>query len=80
MEKSANFDFTTNFGVICGITIDLVVGLGLPTTAEGKQNDDIYWRVIIATPLLLIFIQLILWFGFFKLESPKYCFSVGEID
>ena len=31
-EKSATFDFTTNFGVIFGITICLVSGFGLPTS------------------------------------------------
>ena len=80
VEKSATFDFTTNFGVIFGITIDLVVGLGLPVTVEGKQSDDIYWRLIMATPLIFIFLQLILWFGIFKLESLKYCFSVKDFE
>ena len=30
VEKSSTFDFTTNFGVILGITICLSLGLGLP--------------------------------------------------
>ena len=29
-EKSSYFDFTTNFGVILGITFCLLLGLGLP--------------------------------------------------
>ena len=80
VEKSATFDFTTNFGVILGVTIDLVVGLGLPTSAEGRMNDHTYWRAIVGVPLLFILIQLILWIGVFKLESVKYCFSVKDFD
>ena len=54
VEKSATFDFTTNFGVILGITINLVVGLGLPTDAAGKMNDHYYWRLILGMPLFFI--------------------------
>lgn len=51
-EKSATFDFTTNFGVISGITICLVSGFGLPTSEEDKENDVVYWRVILGLPLV----------------------------
>ena len=37
-EKSATFDFTTNFGVILGITINLVMGLILPQDSEEQMN------------------------------------------
>ena len=51
-EKSATFDFTTNFGVISGITICLVSGFGLPTSEVDKENDVVYWRVILGLPLV----------------------------
>ena len=79
-EKSATFDFTTNFGVILGITILLVVGLGLPTSAEGKMADHTYWRIVVGLPLAFILLQLILWIGVFKLESVKYSFSVKDYE
>ena len=74
VEKSATFDFTINFGVILGITINLVLGLGLPTDDEGKMEDHFYWRFILAFPLLFIIIQLPLWLLVFKRDSLKQCF------
>ena len=79
-EKSATFDFTTNFGVILGITICLVSGFGLPTSEQGKVDDQVYWRVILGFPLVFIVLQLILWISVFKLESLKNCFALKEYD
>ena len=79
-EKSATFDFTTNFGVISGITICLVSGFGLPTSKEGKENDTVYWRVILGIPIVFIVIQVFLWLSIFKLESLKNCFALKEYD
>ena len=63
-----------------GITINLVVGLGLPTDATEKANDHVYWRIIIALPLVFIAAQLILWIFVFKLDSVKHSFSVKDFD
>ena len=52
VEKSATFGFTTNFGVIFGLTVCLVSGFGLPTSAEDKENDTVYWRVCLGLPLI----------------------------
>ena len=37
VEKSQTFDFTTNFGVILGITICLLLGLGLPDASSDME-------------------------------------------
>ena len=37
VEKSASFDFTTNFGVILGIAICLALGLGLPDSSKDLE-------------------------------------------
>ena len=71
LAKSATFDFTTNFGVICGITINLVVGLGLPTDAQGKQDCNLYWRLILGMPLVVVMIQLPLWLCVFTRDSLR---------
>ena len=71
LAKSATFDFTTNFGVICGITINLVAGLGLPTDDQEKKDSELYWRLILAMPLLIVMIQLPLWLCVFKLDTLK---------
>ena len=79
-EKSAAFDFTTNFGVIFGITINLVLGLILPTDDAGKEADNVRWRIILALPLAFIAVQLVLWLLIFKLESLKYSFAIRDFD
>ena len=79
-EKSAAFDFTTNFGVIFGITINLVLGLILPTDDAGKEADNVRWRIILALPLAFIAVQLVLWLLIFKLESLKYTFAIRDFD
>lgn len=78
--KSATFDFSTNFGVILGIFINLLVGLGLPQTDEGMMEDQYYWRLILGLPLVFIVLQLILWLFAFKHESLNYCFSIKDFD
>ena len=78
--KSAVFDFTTNFGVILGITINLVIGLGLPQDDDGRSKDHFYWRFILALPLAFIVVQLILWLAIFRVDSLKYSFSVKDFD
>ena len=79
-EKSATFDFTTNFGVILGITINLVMGLILPQDSEEQMNDKYQWRIILALPLFFIILQLLLWCLIFKLDSLRHSFSVRNYD
>ena len=80
VEKSATFDFTTNFGVILGITICLVLGLGLPdasTDPEAAKSTQ-FWRVINGMPILFGTISLLNWLCFFRFESLKFCFTMND--
>ena len=53
VEKSQTFDFTTNFGVILGITICLLLGLGLPDTSTDMEAAKAtqFWRFINGVPI-----------------------------
>ena len=79
-DYSTTFGFTTNFGVICGIMICLVMGAALPDpkTDAVAANDDKFWIVISAFPALIGGINAILWIFIFKLESVAACLSADE--
>lgn len=81
VEYSSTFGFTTNFGVICGIMICLLMGAGLPNPTDDPQaaKDDKLWIVISLFPALIGAINLILWLFVFRLESVK-AGIVAEID
>jgi len=75
VEHSAAFGFTTNFGVICGIMICLLMGAALPDPVQDPQaaKDDNIWMVISLFPALISGLNLLIWLCFFKLESLKSC-------
>ena len=54
VEKSQTFDFTTNFGVILGMTICLLLGLGLPDASSDIEAAKVtqFWRFINGVPIL----------------------------
>ena len=77
VELSSTFDFTTNLGVILGITICLVAGLALPDTKvelELAQTTRI-WRLISGMPIFFASVSLSNWLCFFKYEPLKYCIN-----
>ena len=47
-EHSSTFGFTTNFGVICGIMLCLLMGIALPDPKQdaAAAMTDEFWRVI----------------------------------
>ena len=79
-EYSTSFGFTTNFGVICGIMVCLVMGAALPdpkTSPEDAKNNN-FWIVINAFPAIIGGLNAIIWIFIFKLESIKACLSAKE--
>lgn len=79
-EHSTSFGFTTNFGVICGVMVCLLMGAVLPDPVTHPQNakDDNFWIVINLFPALIGLINMILWLFVFKFESIKACLSSKE--
>lgn len=79
-EHSTSFGFTTNFGVICGIMICLLMSAALPDPKTDPQaaKDDKFWIVISLFPALIGFINMVLWLFVFKLESIKACLASPE--
>ena len=77
VEHSSTFGFTTNFGVICGIMLCLLIGAGLPDPVEDPEaaEDDNLWIVISLIPALIGGINLLLWLFIYRLESIKSCLS-----
>ena len=74
VEQSSKFDFTTNLGVILGITICLVAGLALPdpnVELVVAQTTQI-WRLISSMPILFASMSLFNWLCFFKHEPVKF--------
>lgn len=82
VEKSSSFDFTTNFGVILGVTICLGLGLGLPDPSvdleEAKATE--FWKYINGMPLLFTSVSVINWVCFFKHESLRFCYTIKDHD
>ena len=74
-EKDYWFGFTTNFGVIIGITLCLVFGFALPDPTKDPvaAADDSFWIFILCIPEIIIAICLPLWLFVFKTESLKFC-------
>ena len=74
------FDFTTNFGVILGVTICLGLGLGLPDPSvdleEAKATE--FWKYINGMPLLFTTISVLNWLFCFKQESLRFCFMIKD--
>lgn len=77
-EHSSTFGFTTNFGVICGIMVCLLMGVGLPDPVKSpvQAYDTSYWIIINLMPAFIGAINLLLWLFIFKLDSIKACLSV----
>ena len=80
MEHSSTFGFTTNFGVISGIMLCLLMGAGLPDPVTNPEDakDDNLWIVISLMPAVFGTINLILWLFVYRLESIKASFSAEE--
>ena len=72
-EHASTFGFTTNFGVICGIMICLVMGVALPDPKTDPQaaHDNTFWIYMNAFPALIGAVNLVLWLFIFKYESIK---------
>ena len=73
-DKAYWFGFTTNFGVIVGVTLCLVFGFALPdptTDPEGAATEK-FWIFILCIPEIIIAICLPLWIFVFTDESLKF--------
>ena len=79
-EKAYWFGFTTNFGVIIGITICLVMGFALPdpSTDEKAAEETNFWIVILCIPEAIIALCLPLWICVFRNESIKFSLDHGD--
>lgn len=73
VEHASTFGFTTNFGVICGIMLCLVMGVALPDPKTDPQacDDNTFWIYMNAFPALIGALNLVLWLFVFKYESVK---------
>lgn len=73
-EKAYWFGFTTNFGVIIGITLCLVFGFALPdlTTDPIKAETDKFWIFILCIPEIIICVCLPIWLCIYRTESLKF--------
>ena len=73
VEHASTFGFTTNFGVICGIMLCLVMGGALPDPKKDPQacDDNTFWIYMNAFPALIGAVNLVLWLFVFKYESVK---------
>jgi len=63
-----------------GLMIALLSGAFLPSDKSKNLEHDQTWRYIFAFPLVLLIIQLIVTFTYYKEDTIKFCVNSGKYE
>ncbi len=66
--------------ITLGILMPTLLGLGLPASQALVRETDVFWRIVIAFPILVALLQILLFVFLFRYNTPQTYLEYGHRD
>ena len=67
------------FSIGFGVLVTSVLGIFQPDNIDDSKDSEIF-RLILLFPIIPAAINIILFFAYYKLETPKYSFALNKLE